>query len=373
MTIQAFLTLILVALTTAAFWAAPVLGRPTLPFGVRVPARHATDPAIVHARRRYARSIVFLGVLVCATVVVASLGFEWEPRLDFVLIALITAWCALGYHAHRSIATAKRKGDWYAGTRQAVTADTSLRTDPVRPQWIVLAPAVAILLITAGIGAWRYQALPSTLPTPNGVTVDAARRTATTAGYAFATVTAQLLITLLIVLLAVAIPRARPELDAERPAASAARYRVYLRGVLRLLLVTAGCANASLLVASLQVWEILRPTVLVTVIGYAPLAAALVAWVVFTVRAGDAGHRLSPADEDHEESRHVQRDDDRYWYAAGMIYLNRRDPAILVHRRVGLYWTLNLGHPVSWAICAAIVAFAILAGLGVIELPARGT
>lgn len=372
MTTQALLALVVVALTTATFWAMPALGRPTLPFGVRVPSRHVTEPAIVRARRRYARGVVLLGVLTCAAVVVASLGFRREPRLDVVLVAVIAVCCALGYHAHRSVAAAKRTGDWYAGTRQAVTADTSLRTDPVRPQWILLAPAVAILLITAGIGASFYSALPATLPTPNGVTVDAARRSETTFGFAFATVTAQLLIILTIMVVAIALPRARPELDAERPAGSAAQYRTYLRGIVRLLLVSAGCANATLLVTSLQVWEILPPTALVTLAGYAPLAAVLVAWAIFAIRAGDAGHRLPTADGETENSGYVQRDDDRYWYAAGMIYLNRRDPAVLVHRRTGGFWTLNLGNPISWAILAVIAVFALLSGFGVIDLPRRG-
>jgi uncharacterized membrane protein len=364
------LTFFVLALTTVAFWSAPALARPTVPFGVRVPGARVAEPAIVHTRRRYSRGVVLLGAVVFAAVIVASLGFDWTPRPELALVVLVVGCSALGRQAHRSVAAAKRDGDWYAGTRQAVTADTSLRVDPVRPQWIQLAPAVALLVLTAGIGVWRYADLPATLPTPNGVVVDATRRTATTVSHAFATVTAQLLIILLVGLLALAIPRARPELDAEQPASSATRYRTYLRGVLRLLLVSASGANASLLVASLQVWEVLQPTVLVTVVSYLPLAAALVAWAVFAVRAGDAGHRLPAADG--EESQYVQRDDDRHWRLAGMVYLNRRDSAVLVHRRVGMYWTLNFGHPVSWAILAVIALVAVLAGFGVIDLPTRG-
>jgi uncharacterized membrane protein len=55
-----------------------------------------------------------------------------------------------------------------------------------------------------------------------------------------------------------------------------------------------------------------------------------------------------------------------------MIYLNRHDPAILVHRRAGMYWTLNLGNPISWALIAAIALVALLTGLDGIDLPTRG-
>ncbi len=356
------MTLSLIAVITVVFWASPVLARPTLPFGVRVPAARAAEPVIAQARRRYTRDVLLLGAVAFG----AALLTDLRPELLVTLLA--AGHCLLGYRAHRSVAAGKRAGDWYAGTRQAVTADTSLRTTPVRPQWTLLAPAVALLVVTAAIGAWRYPDLPATLPTPNGLTVDAAHRTATTVSFAFATVTAQLSGILLVAILALAIPRARPEIDAAHPAASAARYRTYLTGVLRLLLISAGCANASLLVASLQVWEIVGGTLGATIAGYLPLAAALALWVIFAVRTGDAGHRL-PAEG--ESSRYVQRDDDRHWHVAGMVYLNRSDPAVLVHRRTGLSWTLNLGNPVSWALVAAVAAVALLAGTGVVDLPVR--
>ncbi|MBB1154962.1 DUF1648 domain-containing protein [Amycolatopsis dendrobii] len=369
MTSSVCLDLALVALLAAAFWAAPALARPTLPFGVRVPAARMAEPEIIRAHHRYARGVLVVGTLAFVLVAFASAGLRWESAAAFVAPVLAAACCGLGYREHRRVAAAKRDGDWYSGTRQAVAADTSLRTDPVRPQWILLAPAAALFAITAAIGAWRYGALPATLPTPNGMIVDPARRSETTVGHAFATVTAQLLIIVLVGLLGFALPRARPELDAAQPAASAARYRGYLAGVLRLLFGTAGCAAASLLVASLEVWEIVPATTGATVVSYLPLAAAAIAWVAFAFRAGDAGHRL-PADE--EDSGRVQRDDDRYWRLAGMVYVNRGDPALLVHRRSGVSWTLNLGNPISWAILGALAAFAALAGFGVVELPSRG-
>ena len=148
-----------------------------------------------------------------------------------------------------------------------------------------------------------------------------------------------------------------------QPAASATRYRAYLTGVLRLLLVSSCFVNATLLLASLQAWEILEPTL----VTYLPLATVLVAWTTFAIRAGDAGHRLPAAE--NAEPRHVQRDDDRHWHVAGMVYVNRRDPAVLVHRRTGMYWTLNLGNPVSWTLVAGIAVVALLTGLDVISLP----
>ncbi len=340
MTGPVWLRLALIGCTAAVFLSAPALARPTLPFGVRIPAGRTGEPVIALVRRRYHQGIVAAALIACAAVL-----FDWFGP-DVVLIALIVAYSLLGTLAHRSIVTAKRDGGWYAGTRQAVATDTSLRSDPVRPQWSLLVPSVLLAVVTAVIGLFEDTA-------------------------AFSTVLAQVLVVVLVSLLTVAIARARPEIDAAQPAASASRYREYLHGVLSLLLISAGCVNATLLVVSLQLWKVFETTVPVTIVAYLPLAAAFIAWIVFSVRAGDAGHRLSPTG-DEAETRYEQRDDDRYWHAAGMVYLNRNDPALLVHRRVGTYWTLNLGHPVAWLILTAVAVVGVLAGFGVVTLPEKG-
>ncbi len=340
MTGPIWLNLAVIAFTAAVFRSAPALARPTLPFGVRIPAGRTGEPVIALVRRRYNH-----GIAAAALVAIAAVLFAWLAP-DVVLIGLVVICSLLGGLAHRSIVTAKRDGAWYAGTRQAVAADTSLRADPVRPQWILLAPAGLLAVVTAAIGLFRDTA-------------------------AFSTVFAQVLTVVLISLLAVAIPRARPEIDAAQPSVSASRYREYLHGVLSLLLISAGCVNATLLVVSLQLWEVAETSVPVTIVAYLPLVAAFVAWLAFAGRAGDAGHRLSPTG-DEAETPYEQRDDDRYWHAAGMVYLNRNDPALLVHRRVGTYWTLNLGHPIAWLVLAAVAVAGVLAGTGVVDLPAKG-
>lgn len=339
MTGPLWLNLALIAFTAATFASAPALARPTLPFGVRVPARRTGEAVILLARRRYNRGIAAGAGVACGVVLIGGLDTE------IVLIGLLAAYSLLGGLAGRSIASAKREEGWYTGTTQAVTADTSLRSDPVRPQWILLAPAVLLTVVTAVIGLFADTAN-------------------------FSTVLTQLLVLVLVPILTIAISRARPEIDAAQPSASASRYREYLHGVLSLLLISAGCVNATMLVVSLQLWQVVETTVPTTIVAYLPLVAAFIAWIVFSVRAGDAGHRLSPT-VDEPETRYEQRDDDRYWHAAGMVYLNRNDPALLVHRRVGTYWTLNLGHPIAWVVLAAVAVTGLLAGLGVVTLPAK--
>lgn len=48
--------------------------------------------------------------------------------------------------------------------------------------------------------------------------------------------------------------------------------------------------------------------------------------------------------------------DDRHW-KWGMVYINRADPALLVEKRFGVGWTLNLGRPVCWVLLLSLLAW----------------
>jgi uncharacterized membrane protein len=236
----------------------------------------------------------------------------------------------------------------------------------------VALPALTILALGAAVGGWRYDSLQTTIPDFLGYDVDAAPRVPTNFLAAFEPVLIQAGITLLFPVLVLVLLRARPALDAARPVGSARRYRVYLRDTARLLLLSAACLNLGLFVAELQLWEIVGASTGWRVVSYLPLAAMLGAWLVWGVRVGQGGHRL-PAlpGEQQEDSGLTQRDDDRHWFLAGTVYVNRDDRAVLKQSRIGVYWSLNLGHPVAWVLGAALLTIAVLAAFGVIHLPMR--
>ena len=55
----------------------------------------------------------------------------------------------------------------------------------------------------------------------------------------------------------------------------------------------------------------------------------------------------------------MNRDDDRFW-KMGFIYFNRDDPALMVPKRFGIGYTINMGNSISWAASAIIgIALAI--------------
>lgn len=363
-----------IALVTCAMLALPALAGPTLAFGVRVSADQASDPAVIAERRAYARLTVLATVpatVISIPVTALITATDRPPVIGVTAAALGLVQLALYYRAHHRIRRAKLDGR-RSGRRQGVTVDTTFRTDPVRLPWAWGLPGLAILLVTAGLGWSRLGEPPATLPLWRGLGIDPARRVPATSTAVLEPVLYQLAIGLVILAMIYVVLRARPDLDAARPTGSARRYRVYLRGVAVLSLVSAACLNLGLLLSALLLWEIVPFALLWRVAAYLPLAALLVPWLIWEVRAGRAGHRL-PAlpGEEEEDSGVVQRDDDGHWFLAGAVYANRSDPALLVPARLGSSWTLNIGHPATWLVLAAALTVTALALSGAVDLPQR--
>ncbi|UNT00694.1 DUF5808 domain-containing protein [Streptomyces tubbatahanensis] len=349
----------LLLLLGAALYAAPsaLLNPKTVPFGVRVPPSRAEDPQVGAVRRRYRAAVLWATAV--ATAAAAGEGALLEGVAAVVVTGLLL--CAVAavvwLRAHRALAEAKKREQWYAGLRQGVVADTSLRTDPVRVPWAWSVPSGLVIAATVAVGAAVYPALPDTLAIPTR-TGDGTRHheVATTFWTAFSPVFGQVLGTAAVLALVAALLRARPDLEASRPAAGVARHRRFLAATSRALLAVCAVADVMLLGLSVMVWSGDRSTApLFAVVGIPALVTfGIVAGLVVRVGPGArrrvegqaTGNAAEAADTaDAVDSGLVQRDDDRYWYAGGTVYANGGDPAVLVPSRVGMGWTLNLGNP----------------------------
>lgn len=350
------------------FVPSPLFNPSSVPFGVRIPPDRTDAPEIGEQRRRYG------SLMLVTTAAVTLLAVVLGVLLDSVLpggvgaAVLCVASAALWMRGHQAIGRAKEAGAWYDKARQGAVTDTSLRTDPVRFPWAWTAPSIVIIVVTAVAGAIVYPSLPDRLSLPQrspGGTVY--HEYTTTFWLAFSLVIAQVAATALMAGTVALILRARPDLDAAQPRSSASRYRRYLTATARGAMIVAALLNLMLLGLSGAMWSDNRSPWLLAVIIGVPVLASLVAAGYLVLRVGPAGSRL-PVAEPEAPTGLVRRDDDRHWHAGGTVYLNADDPAVLVARRAGLGWTVNVGNVrflVGLAVVLAVVA-AVAAVLAVL-------
>jgi uncharacterized membrane protein len=328
---------------------APLVSRPTVQFGVRVPPERVAAPVIGRERHRYVwRSAV---IAIAGTILVFATGGDapwWLSRIVLVLVMATDA--VLFWWAHRCIARVKSAEGWFAGRRQTVVTDTGWRSEPVRFPAAWLLPAVAIIVATAVVGVLRYPDLSAHLDTGGG------RRLASTPASAFSTLIGQLFVTGLWTILLTLAFRARPDLDTGDPAASLRAYRRAFVLIGRSGLILAACIDLTLALSALRRWQIADLPIGLVFLPMVLGVAGILAVVVYAGRIrGRAGTAAAGSD----------RDDDRFW-KAGLVYVNRDDPALMVSARFAFGLTPNLGNPRVWLVGAGVAV--ILAGLIAVKL-----
>ena len=94
-----------------------------------------------------------------------------------------------------------------------------------------------------------------------------------------------------------------------------------------------------------------------------PFAAGVLLLAAVAARTGQGGSRLNGNVRGLARAAGTDRDDDQFW-KAGLLYVNRDDPALVVGARFGVGWALNFGNPVAWLLIAGFVAW--WAGLAVL-------
>jgi uncharacterized membrane protein len=379
----------------------PIITRPTVVFGVRIPADRAGAPVIRRERRAYYWRTAVIGVCCTVAVVLVSVfGPGWLTRI--VLVPELAADVGCLQLARKNIAAVKKTEGWFEGLRQTVATDTSWRADPPRFPVRWLLPALTVIAATVIVGALRYPGLPARLPAAWGSDHHAHKSIVT----AFAFVVGQLYVTALWTGVMLIIYRSRPDIESADAAESMRRYRKFLAANTRALFTLMALVNLTLLLATLPRWQVYRLTGITSALTVLPFVAGLVIFAVVAVRVGQGGSRLprvSPVVQIREarlslvspghvrEARlarvgagrgvgpsagpgfsspaRTDRDDDRFW-KAGLFYVNRDDPSVMVGNRFGIGWTFNFGNRIACLVFAGIIAAP--AGLAAIMLAAGG-
>lgn len=348
----------MLAVLSAVLYAAPspLLNPAAVPFGVRVPPDKVRATAVEEQRHRYRGAILVVAavVTVLGSALGAALGTLSAGAVGSLLLCALAA--ALWVRAHRSIARAKADGGWYRQARQGAVTDTSPGTDPVRFPWSWTVPALVVIAVSIAAGVIVYPGLPDRLAMPRSSAGGTAYDTYPTGVWsAFGLVLCQVFLTLAMAAVVAGLLRARGDLDVAHPVAGAARYRRYLTVTARSMMGITALLNLMLLGLSALMWSDIRSTPATLAVTGVPLVAVLAVAIGLALRVGPAGSRLR-ALADEEDTGLVPRDDDRFWRGAGAVYINADDPAVLVPKRVGIGWTVNLGNPRFLIAAAAVLA-----------------
>ncbi|WP_345001410.1 DUF5808 domain-containing protein, partial [Tsukamurella soli] len=276
------------------------------------------------------------------------------------LLLLVGALLAL--QAGRAvIARAKRDGGWYDGVPVRVGAEVirpdgdGARTAAV--PWLPFAAAATVIAVGVCLELALYDRFPTRIPQhvgPGGVTRWADKSVPAVLGPSLVAAVVVAAMWGLAWFTTRAPVRRLPDGD---PAAAAARataarrITLWVLGAAAVLVSLQLTATGLLLAAAAPAGTIEA----VSGIGAVVIVGAIGVMVAVSVRT----LRRTPAPGDTGPD---SPDDDARW-KLGVLYVASGDPAVLVPKRMGIGYTVNLGNPVGLVIVAAVLGLAVTAAL----------
>jgi uncharacterized membrane protein len=330
-----FLVVVVIAVLYALM---PRLTRADLAFSVTVAPGFRDSEAGRAAQRTYLAHLA-VHVLIAIGLLLAGL------RARALTVAAPIYLLAGGLEAFLA---GRRRTRPHAVTPSPVHSATLSARGPMPLAWLFALPPLAVIA-GALVVAPRYASLPARLPVhfdasgvPNGF---AAKSVASVFGLP--------LLGLFLCALMFVIARAVWNTRRIQPSGAAAEAEARFRRATVLILLGAQ-------------WLVCLPMVLGTleiagVVSVAPWVALLpmpfvLAITVWAIWVGQGGSRRAPV----PGSAIGDRTADRFW-KAGLIYVNRDDPALFVEKRFGVGYTLNFARPGSWILLGLLLVPALFA------------
>ena len=322
-------------------------------FAVTVPVSAARDPRLLVLRRRYA------AVMVALTLVLGTVAVLHAKNVTLLVAAslLLPAVGFFGMLACRSrVLALKRSEGWQVeGSRSTAVALPKEAPGAIPLRWNLL--YVPIVLATAALTAVLYPLMPDRIVMQvgfDGQVTSWADKSVWSASFPVLT---QAFVAVMFAACHVAALHSKRAGSAATPVATAMRYGAFAQAETIVLLGTGLALTAGLALFPLA------DAGLIDLLGaglavMALTLVALVASILVAVRYGQVGARLDGVPSEASSG------DDVHW-KAGIFYVNPGDPSIVVPRRFGIGWTLNLGNWRSWLALAALVGATVLFCVGV--------
>jgi len=333
----------------------PILTRRTESFGVAIPAEQFHNPTLKQMRKTYATWSLILAIV---ALVLMLLTRNWMSAFPILLLAYLVSSFFVYFYFHRKMKAFKAEQNWYIDKKQAVTVDTSFRSQKLTYSngWFVIGLCLSVATIIFSFAV--YDKIPSRIPMKFALDGTATRWADKNVRTLLYIPIIQLYLLGLFIFVNVMIGRAKAVIDPDTPEASAQRnaifrrrWSAYMITMGTLLILMMGLTQVSMLFnVHPEVMGVLHIIFVVIVI---------MGTIILSFTTGQGGSRIKlPA---KTNATLVNRNDDRYW-KLGVFYFNKEDPALFVEKRFGIGWTNNFAHPLSWLIIIGFIVIIILIG-----------
>ena len=328
----------------------PDLVPKTLPFGVRIPADYADNPLIKKMKAYFRIYVIFLLVIFLVLTIFSGIYEQIVILFSFIGLEYF------GYYlVHKRIHFEKIRNRWYENKKEVVVAEIDTQQKKIN-LFLWTLPSIIFIIISIISLYFIYPLLPNSIPinfSVNGIPDSWIPKTPLNASLLIIIMAT---ITVIFYILNIVILRSRIEIDPTMPEVSSFQANKFKILMIKSLSVMGWFLNITFLLMNFITWNVLSSNNFFMII--IPVIIAVVIVFAVSTYAGAQGSRLKYPSNGNKENE-VMRDDDKYWIG-GIIYFNRDDTAILVPKRFGIGWTINVGNIFAWVFIILIILLIIV-------------
>lgn len=332
-------------------------------FGVRVPLEYKNDIDILRLEKKYKKeNIIFVLPLIMLLNILYIFNIKMWLLLTYTFISIgITQILPIIYW--KKMKRIKNERGWKVLSKNVVIVETGLRQPKknskikaleTKHYLILLIIPVVISILTL----MNYNKLPELIPVHYNAAgvVDKVVEKGTTAAYMNLAGIPFMLVLMIFffVLINKITVNSKSDLFSGKIKATIEKKLLFQKYI---SIFTWILALETLIIMSLPQVSILFD--LGTEIMTIPMVILFISIGVFILISyyfGQGGRNIKTTEEGEENYRD---DDDRY--ILGSIYYNKNDPALMVEKRIGVGWTVNLAHPIGMILM--VLPFIIMIGL----------
>ncbi len=341
----------------------PKLSRKEIYFGVRISKNEIKNEKYEKIYKQYVRNNIIVSIPY--VIIVFLLSYYFSDSLKKLNAILIIAYLILSFFVY-SIANKKvkeiktqSKSNFKKSKKSVVVIDTDFTKEKgmLASPWWFLIPLV-IIAINVYIGYKVYGRLPDVVPTHWNAAGQADSWTKRSYKVVFQMPAVQLFMTAIMFFSYKIIGWSKQQINASKPKESKERNKIFryrwsvymiIMCIVMIIFFTFG--NLSML----QVINMSSKSTMIFI--FAVTLLMVFSSVFMAVKTGQGGSRINIENKEVENLKVQDRDDDKYWKFANIIYVNKDDPSVFVEKRFGIGWTVNFGSTKSIVI---IIVFIIL-------------
>ncbi|MBC5626466.1 DUF1648 domain-containing protein [Clostridium sp. NSJ-49] len=332
-------------------------------FGIRVPLEYKDDKDILELEKIYKKqNIILILPIIILVNIIYFLNMKMWLFLTyiFILIGIINILPIIYWIKMRNL---KNKKGWKVLSKNVVIVETGLR----QPQKNSRVKAVdtryylillIIPLIISILTLINYNSIPQLIPVHYNVSgvVDKVVEKGTIAAYMNLAGIPFMLVLMIFFFMFInnITVKSKSDLFSGKIKETIEKKLLFKKYVSIFTWILA--LETLIIMAIPQICIIFNLSIEIMTIPMIILFISIVIFLVMSYYLGQGGRNIKTNEEGEENYRD---DDDKY--ILGALYYNKKDPALMVEKRIGVGWTVNLAHPLGKIVM--ILPFIIIVGM----------